>query len=118
VGSAARTAENQPKKLSAGIAIMSKTNAQGLVSNGNVEKPADDAQEAQKPETEAQEAQTNGENVENREAVVEKQSSYSYLDTDFYVNLDEKLGKDPDRGKYVRYQLAPRENWGPMSRAK
>jgi tRNA (guanine26-N2/guanine27-N2)-dimethyltransferase len=110
--------KNQPKKLSAGIAIMSKTNAQGLVSNRSAEKPASEAQEAQRPETEAQEAQTNGENVENGGTAVEKQSSYSYLDTDFYVNLDEKLGKDPDRGKYVRYQLAPRENWGPMSRAK
>ncbi|CAE7216569.1 hypothetical protein P3342_013034 [Pyrenophora teres f. teres] len=42
----------------------------------------------------------------------------AYLNTKYYVNFDEKLGKDHDRGKYVRYQLAPRENWGPMSRAK
>lgn len=42
----------------------------------------------------------------------------SYLDVKFDVKFDEKLGRDLDRGKYVRYQVAPRENWGPMSRAK
>lgn len=42
----------------------------------------------------------------------------SYLNSAFDVNFDEKLGRDADRGKYVRYQIAPRENWGPMSRAK
>ncbi|KAF2727168.1 TRM-domain-containing protein [Polyplosphaeria fusca] len=42
----------------------------------------------------------------------------SYLNASFEVIFDEKLGKDRDRGKYVRYQIAPRENWGPMSRAK
>lgn len=42
----------------------------------------------------------------------------SYLGIDFPVKFDEKLGRDHDRGKLVRYQLAPRENWGPMSRAK
>ncbi|KAL1610399.1 RNA methyltransferase tRNA(m5U54)methyltransferase [Paraconiothyrium brasiliense] len=42
----------------------------------------------------------------------------SYLGVDFDVKFDERLGKDQDRGKYVRYQVAPRENWGPMSRAK
>ena len=39
-------------------------------------------------------------------------------DVSFKVVFDEVLGKDHDRGKIVRYQLAPRENWGPMSRAK
>ena len=33
------------------------------------------------------------------------------------VVFDEKLGMDPDRNKYVRYQQNPRENWGPMNRA-
>jgi len=42
----------------------------------------------------------------------------AYLNVKFKVDFDEKLGRDHDRGKYVRYQLAPRENWGPMSRAK
>jgi tRNA (guanine26-N2/guanine27-N2)-dimethyltransferase len=42
----------------------------------------------------------------------------SYLGVDFEVKFDEQLGRDHDRGKLVRYQLAPRENWGPMSRAR
>lgn len=41
-----------------------------------------------------------------------------YLSAAFEVKFDEELGRDHDRGKYVRYQLAPRENWGPMARAK
>ncbi|KAF2016089.1 TRM-domain-containing protein [Aaosphaeria arxii CBS 175.79] len=47
-----------------------------------------------------------------------KKTLPSYLGTNFPVEFDENLGRDHDRGKYVRYQLAPRENWGPMSRAK
>lgn len=47
-----------------------------------------------------------------------KKALPSYLSTNFEVIFDEQLGRDHDRGKYVRYQLAPRENWGPMSRAK
>ncbi|KAF2111746.1 S-adenosyl-L-methionine-dependent methyltransferase [Lophiotrema nucula] len=42
----------------------------------------------------------------------------SFMDVNFPVVFDELLGKDTDRGKYVRYQVAPRENWGPMARAK
>jgi tRNA (guanine26-N2/guanine27-N2)-dimethyltransferase len=34
------------------------------------------------------------------------------------VVFDEKLGQYQDKGKYVRYQMNPRENWGPMNRAK
>lgn len=34
------------------------------------------------------------------------------------VVFDEKLGADIREKKIVRYQLNPRENWGPMSRAK
>ncbi|KAK4226780.1 S-adenosyl-L-methionine-dependent methyltransferase [Podospora fimiseda] len=33
------------------------------------------------------------------------------------VIFDEKLGKDPEQKKYVRYQMNPRENWGPLARA-
>jgi tRNA (guanine26-N2/guanine27-N2)-dimethyltransferase len=33
------------------------------------------------------------------------------------VNFDEVLGREKPRGKLVRYQLNPRANWGPMSRA-
>ncbi|KAK7557132.1 S-adenosyl-L-methionine-dependent methyltransferase [Phyllosticta citricarpa] len=34
------------------------------------------------------------------------------------VVFDEKLGKDRDDKKLVRYQQNPRANWGPMNRAK
>ncbi len=34
------------------------------------------------------------------------------------VVFDEALGRYNDRGKYVRYQTNPRENWGPMVRAR
>jgi tRNA (guanine26-N2/guanine27-N2)-dimethyltransferase len=34
------------------------------------------------------------------------------------VVFDEKLGRDPEKNKFVRYQMNPRENWGPMNRAK
>ncbi|SPQ25205.1 09eb1ff3-ee1a-49eb-90a3-bb59ce292555 [Thermothielavioides terrestris] len=34
------------------------------------------------------------------------------------VVFDERLGRYDDKGKYIRYQVNPRENWGPMNRAK
>ncbi|MCJ1381848.1 RNA methyltransferase tRNA(m5U54)methyltransferase [Xylographa soralifera] len=34
------------------------------------------------------------------------------------VVFDEKLGKNKDRKKLVRYQLNPKPNWGPMTKAK
>ena len=33
------------------------------------------------------------------------------------VVFDEALGREKPRGKLVRYQINPRENWGPMNRA-
>ncbi|GME63507.1 Dimethylguanosine tRNA methyltransferase [Neofusicoccum parvum] len=34
------------------------------------------------------------------------------------IVFDEKLGKDKEGKKLVRYQMNPRANWGPMNRAK
>lgn len=34
------------------------------------------------------------------------------------VVFDEKLGREPNKEKLVRYQANPRENWGPMARAR
>jgi tRNA (guanine26-N2/guanine27-N2)-dimethyltransferase len=34
------------------------------------------------------------------------------------IVFDEALGKEKDAKKLVRYQQNPRENWGPMNRAK
>ena len=33
------------------------------------------------------------------------------------IVFDEALGKEKSKGKLVRYQINPRENWGPMNRA-
>ncbi|KAL2024534.1 hypothetical protein VTK56DRAFT_7577 [Thermocarpiscus australiensis] len=34
------------------------------------------------------------------------------------VVFDERLGRYQEKAKFVRYQMNPRENWGPMNRAK
>ncbi|KPI41357.1 tRNA (guanine(26)-N(2))-dimethyltransferase, mitochondrial [Cyphellophora attinorum] len=34
-----------------------------------------------------------------------------------HIVFDEKLGREKPREKLVRYQINPRENWGPMNRA-
>ena len=99
--------KNALKTGSAGHAIMAKASATGHT------KTTADAASAQVPVDPATEAQATEES-----ATVTAKDLPAYLNTKFYVNFDEKLGKDHDRGKYVRYQLAPRENWGPMSRAK
>jgi tRNA (guanine26-N2/guanine27-N2)-dimethyltransferase len=101
--------KNLPKKASAGLAIMSKTNQNGLTSGGDTTQPGS---------VPGQETQSNGTVDDAKTSAAETPTAFAYLGSDFHVNLDEKLGKDADRGKYVRYQLAPRENWGPMSRAK
>ncbi|KAH8912281.1 N2,N2-dimethylguanosine tRNA methyltransferase [Coniochaeta sp. PMI_546] len=53
---------------------------------------------------------------ENSESAVED-ADVDELDK-LEVVFDAKLGQDPDKAKYVRYQINPRENWGPMARAK
>jgi tRNA (guanine26-N2/guanine27-N2)-dimethyltransferase len=97
--------KNALKKESAGFAIMTKASATGYMKETTAE-----AAPAQVPADPVADA-------ENTADVAAKDLP-AYLNTKFEVTFDEKLGKDHDRGKYVRYQLAPRENWGPMSRAK
>jgi tRNA (guanine26-N2/guanine27-N2)-dimethyltransferase len=97
--------KNALKKESAGFAIMAKASATGYTKETTAETAF--AQVPAHPVAEA----------ENTADVAAKDLP-AYLNTKFEVTFDEKLGKDYDRGKYVRYQLAPRENWGPMSRAK
>ncbi|EXJ90582.1 hypothetical protein A1O1_03685 [Capronia coronata CBS 617.96] len=45
------------------------------------------------------------------------QSPPAPVPSELNIVFDEKLGKEKHRGKLVRYQMNPRENWGPMSRA-
>ncbi|USP73949.1 uncharacterized protein yc1106_01223 [Curvularia clavata] len=94
--------KNTLKKGSAGHAIMEKANGSGYTRSAAAE-PA---------------LPNNAEMNTDRSETAGTEQVPAYLDTKFEVNFDEKLGKDHDRGKYVRYQLAPRENWGPMARAK
>ncbi|KAF1842211.1 TRM-domain-containing protein [Cucurbitaria berberidis CBS 394.84] len=104
--------KNKPKNLSAGHAIMAKASA-----TGHTRSIATEAAPSEFLAQSLPDVQSNGENnVEPEERP--PQDLPAYLDAKYEVNFDEKLGKDHDRGKYVRYQLAPRENWGPMSRAK
>ncbi|KAH7077537.1 S-adenosyl-L-methionine-dependent methyltransferase [Paraphoma chrysanthemicola] len=107
--------KNQPKKLSAGLAIISKTHVDGLFISESVNKATDPPSiSSEKDQT----VQPNGDGNVVTETTTEEPAPFSYLGADFPVILDEELGKDRERGKLVRYQLAPRENWGPMSRAK
>ncbi|EMD61116.1 hypothetical protein COCSADRAFT_239417 [Bipolaris sorokiniana ND90Pr] len=101
--------KNPIKKGSPGHAIMEKASGTGYTRSTPQESaPVDSAPTAQEDAEMADGgSETNG--VKQLPA---------YLETKFEVNFDEKLGRDHDRGKYVRYQLAPRENWGPMARAK
>ncbi|KAK3307492.1 N2,N2-dimethylguanosine tRNA methyltransferase-domain-containing protein [Chaetomium strumarium] len=54
----------------------------------------------------AEGSQSNGQAVENGKDKVPE------------VVFDETLGRLQEKTKYVRYQMNPRENWGPMNRAK
>ena len=126
--------KNPLKLNSAGHTIMSKRSAHQGASSKDVQELADAASAAASAETSAveEEAVTPGQILDNAlngesagtkitdQAVAERnvQDRPSYLGVNFDVKFDERLGKDLDRGKYVRYQAAPRENWGPMSRAK
>lgn len=96
--------KNPLKENTAGRAIMAKQSTRTVNTDA-----------AKKDVTETDPTAQNGD-VEM--ANTETTKLHSYLGTDFDVKFDEKLGRDHDRGKYVRYQLAPRENWGPMARAK
>jgi len=63
---------------------------------------------------------TNGANGTDNgvEAGAEKVNDTPTEKEKFEVVFDEKLGREKDTRKLVRYQLNPRENWGPMNRAK
>ncbi|KAH6616405.1 N2,N2-dimethylguanosine tRNA methyltransferase-domain-containing protein [Boeremia exigua] len=100
--------KNPLKENTAGRAIMSKPCMSPVETKG----AAKDAATVEKPTAQ------DGEAADVEMANTETAERPSYLGTNFEVNFDEKLGRDHDRGKYVRYQLAPRENWGPMARAK
>ncbi|KAF2852292.1 N2,N2-dimethylguanosine tRNA methyltransferas-like protein [Plenodomus tracheiphilus IPT5] len=96
----------------AGHAILSKASATGHTKIPNAEAPVE------VPANETTSESQNDEGSTEASVPTVAKDLPTYRDVRFEVNFDEKLGRDHDRGKYVRYQLAPRENWGPMSRAK
>jgi tRNA (guanine26-N2/guanine27-N2)-dimethyltransferase len=70
-------------------------------------KPGEPASAVNDKETDAPEGpQSNGQALENGEDKMPE------------VVFDEELGRLKETTKYVRYQMNPRENWGPMNRAK
>ena len=103
--------KNALKEKSPGRAIMSKSNTF-----------KDSEEEVSSAEATAKTQQNgvhgNQEIVEVEQVKETEKARPSYLGAGFEVVFDEKLGRDHDRGKRVRYQVAPRENWGPMARAK
>ncbi|KAL6711182.1 RNA methyltransferase tRNA(m5U54)methyltransferase [Coniothyrium glycines] len=106
--------KNTLKKDSPGYVIMNKASA-----GGHTIKATAAHEPVQVPAENASDVPSTTEEIDGGAAApAVAQDLPAYLDVKYYVNFDEKLGKDHDRGKYVRYQLAPRENWGPMSRAK
>jgi tRNA (guanine26-N2/guanine27-N2)-dimethyltransferase len=57
-------------------------------------------------------------NADGAEGSHQKAMDDTLTQKKFEVVFDEKLGREKDMKKLVRYQLNPRENWGPMNRAK
>lgn len=120
--------KNPLKQMSAGHAIMAKGNAYGDAPREDKSRQAAPTAEDAAAKGSAAPEQTPGNStnsadsgtgvMESAESGTNGHNRPTYLDVKFDVKFDEALGKDPDRGKYVRYQVAPRENWGPMSRAK
>lgn len=55
--------------------------------------------------------------AEDSETTGLKTSSNEIKAGELKIVFDERLGKEKPRGKLLRYQINPRANWGPMSRA-
>lgn len=113
--------KNRLKERTVGYAIMSKGSAHKVKMDEEDEQQATNgtAENSKGSSTSSNRVNQNKEN--GGQDVLRAggpEPAPSYLNANFEVIFDEALGKDHDRGKYVRYQLAPRENWGPMSRAK
>jgi tRNA (guanine26-N2/guanine27-N2)-dimethyltransferase len=105
--------KNPLKQGTAGYAILSKAKAQEVEEPKETESGSSETAPAVAGKAEESEDPSKSAKSEPAE-----KTRPSYLGSNFPVVFDEKLGRDPDRGKYVRYQIAPRENWGPMARAK
>ena len=112
--------KNALKKECAGHNILSKGTAhQPKVANKGPATTGESVPNAEDADSEKVPGGVQGEVPEKTNSGNAVQDDHpSYLGIEYQVEFDEQLGRDHDRGKLVRYQLAPRENWGPMSRAK
>jgi len=111
--------KNRLRQGTAGYAIMSKATAHQVEQDkGEGERDGKAiGDESTKTAPTAVEDPTSAEPTISAQSDRPENARPSYLGMNFEVCFDETLGRDPDRGKYVRYQTAPRENWGPMARA-
>lgn len=75
----------------------------GLGAKGKEEEPANETAAG-----EAKEGEVTGEKKKEEDGAEEKPQ----------VVFDERLGREKNKTRLVRYQTNPRENWGPMNRAK
>jgi tRNA (guanine26-N2/guanine27-N2)-dimethyltransferase len=95
----------------------SKSETQGSEESGP--QPAQTLQGEGKGEGKGQgQGTTNGDKPETESTQPRRSPSPSALvPSKLNIVFDEKLGKEKPRARLVRYQMNPRENWGPMSRA-
>lgn len=73
------------------------------------EENGDDSGEGEKPE----DREENGKSSSEGAVVMAKEDENMRE-----VVFDSNLGREKDKEKLVRYQMNPRENWGPMNRAR
>lgn len=109
--------KNALKEISAGRAIVAKGSASGYFQGSGSKASVGTAAGSSSMEV-GHQGQAAADEMDVDVVDVSTNKKPSYMDASFEVKFDEVLGRDHDRGKYVRYQLAPRENWGPMARAK
>lgn len=97
------------KEGMAGFRIMQAQKAdEGDTSTSNQPKPEPAQSSAEKTET-------NGDSPSSRK-LGERGGSAERLQPE--IVFDERLGRDKEAKRLVRYQINPRANWGPMARAK
>lgn len=83
---------------------------------GEAEKKSEEAKEnGDDPSPLPAEAETVGD-AEKADGKMEKEKESG--ETKRQVVFDENLGREKNKEKLVRYQMNPRENWGPMNRAR
>ncbi|KIW19808.1 N2,N2-dimethylguanosine tRNA methyltransferase [Exophiala spinifera] len=85
----------------------------GPVENRGVDTTTETAETSDTGEGQGQPRQQ----AQAQQAQLSKSPPAAVDPTKLKIVFDEKLGRDKPRGRLVRYQMNPRENWGPMSRA-